>query len=139
MVSGTEFASTGPTGPDTASLTPDNGWADPGQDRNDREPPGQGARAAGVASRSRRPWAITLLAVLVIAGAGALTGWQTRWPEAVFGVQKTAVIKPALGVAHGGAAHRAGSGQHTDLLCTQRWGGGAAAGPGVRCAQREHQ
>jgi hypothetical protein len=32
--------------------------------------------------------------VLVIAGASALTGWQTRWPEAVFGVQKTAVITP---------------------------------------------
>jgi hypothetical protein len=95
MASGAELTSTGRAGPDTASLTPDHGWSDPGQGRNDREAPDRATRAVEMASPSRRPWAITLLAVLIIAGTSALTGWQTRWPEAVFGVQKTAVIKPA--------------------------------------------
>jgi hypothetical protein len=43
----------------------------------------------------RRPWALTLLAVLVVLGASALVGWRTQWPGAVFGVRDAAVTRAA--------------------------------------------
>ncbi len=36
-----------------------------------------------------RPWAIALLAAILVLGAVALAGWQAGWPRAVFGVQKS--------------------------------------------------
>jgi hypothetical protein len=43
----------------------------------------------------RRPWALTLLAVLVVLGASALVGWRAQWPGAVFGVRDAAVTRAA--------------------------------------------
>jgi hypothetical protein len=48
-----------------------------------------------MAPQSRRPWMLASLAILTVVGFSALAGWQTRWPGAVFGVQKTAVTAPA--------------------------------------------
>jgi hypothetical protein len=71
---------------------PDRQWD---QERSDRRTADRIARAAGMARLSRRPWMLTLLAVLVVLGVSALAGWQTQWPGAIFGVQKAAAIKPA--------------------------------------------
>jgi hypothetical protein len=84
---GAAFAPVSQPAPDTAPLTPDNG--SPGDRRT------WAADTGPRSPRSRRPWALALLAVVAVLGAGALTGWQTQWPRAIFGAQKTAVIKPA--------------------------------------------
>jgi hypothetical protein len=78
------------------SYAPDRQWdQEQDQERADRKATERTARAAGMAPLSHRPWTLTLLAVLVVLGVGALAGWQTQWPGAIFGVQKTAAFKPA--------------------------------------------
>jgi hypothetical protein len=96
-----EFAETGLPGPGTGPLTRDGGGPDQNREwerereRADRKSADRIARAAGMAPLSRRPWMLALLAVLIVGGVSTLAGWQTQWPGAIFGVQKTAVIKPA--------------------------------------------
>lgn len=97
-----EFAETRPPGwgirpltQDGGAKAQDTGRLDRDQDRVDSKSADRIARDAGMATQSRRPWMLALLAILVVVGVSALAGWQTRWPEAVFGVQKTAVTTPA--------------------------------------------
>ena len=41
------------------------------------------------------PWAAALLIAILVLGGVTVAGWQTGWPRAIFGVQKTALDGPA--------------------------------------------
>jgi hypothetical protein len=116
-VGGAEFAETGLPGQDAGPLTQDGGWPDQDQAR------------ARMAPLSRRPWTLGLLAVLIVAGASALAGWQTQWPGVIFGVQKTAVIKPAPPTRAQAPAQVQAS--TPDSFAPSAPGSGAAAAPQV--------
>ena len=53
------------------------------------------ARRAGMGSGAPPPWAAALLIAILVLGGVAVAGWQTGWPRAIFGVQKTALVSPA--------------------------------------------
>ena len=67
------------------------------QTENDWKSANRNARRAGMAVGSPRPWAVALLAALLILGVAALAGWQADWPKAIFGAQKATLISPAAG------------------------------------------
>ena len=87
-----QYSETGTPVPDAASLSGADAGSDQDQGRDDRELARPAAPAAGTDPWPRRPWALTLFAVVVVLGVSALVGWQTQWPGTIFGARNAAAV-----------------------------------------------
>ena len=90
-----QYSETGTPVPDAASLSGADAGSDQDQGRDDRELARPAAPAAGTDPWPRRPWALTLFAVVVVLGVSALVGWQTQWPGTIFGARNAAAVTSA--------------------------------------------